>query len=240
MFLSETTLILASGFWLTLLLGCVVFALIAIKSRRQLNDLDQIIDTQRGHIQKLSSTMPEPVSESSPELATDKDEVANGDLIQAQQYADQLKQQITAMDETQKQQSLDIERQLSEVTDQLAEAKLGLLAGEQLVDSLQKENTVLEQQVKTLSDILDVGDLATMREIIVNFTEETRGLLATITDLEVERGELLQQLEDTESNEKGTVGAVVGLKRKLSLAEQRIKEMQIEYDLLLADQSNAV
>lgn len=240
MFLSETTLILASGFWLTLLLGCVVFALIAIKSRRQLNDLDQIIDTQRGHIQKLSSTMPGPVSESSPELATDKDEVANGDLIQAQQYADQLKQQITAMDETQKQQSLDIERQLSEVTDQLAEAKQGLLAGEQLVDSLQKENTVLEQQVKTLSDILDVGDLATMREIIVNFTEETRGLLATITDLEVERGELLQQLEDTESNEKGTVGAVVGLKRKLSLAEQRIKEMQIEYDLLLADQSNAV
>lgn len=232
MFLSETTLILASGFWLTLFVGCVMFALIAIKSRRQLTDLDRIIDTQRGHIQKLSSNIPE--------LAADEDELANGDLIKAQQYADELKQQMAAMDEMQKQESLTIDNQLSEVTSKLAEAEQNLLTSESLVDSLQKENVILEQQVKTLSDILDVGDLATMREIIVNFTEETRGLLATITDLEVERSELLQQLEDTESNEKGTIGTVVGLKRKLSLAEQRIKDMQVEYDLLVAGQASAV
>ena len=231
MFLSETTLILASGFWLTLFIGCVMFALIAIKSRRQLADLDRIIDTQRAHIQKLSSTMPE--------LATDEDEAANGHLIKAQQYASDLKQQMAAMDEMQKQQSLTIESQLSEATDKLADVEKNLLTSESLVNSLKKENMILEQQVKTLNDILDVGDLATMREMIVNFTEETRGLLATITDLEVERGELLQQLEDTESNEKGTVGAVVGLKRKLSLAEQRIKDMQVEYDLLVAGQASA-
>lgn len=232
MFLSETTLILASGFWLTLFVGCVMFALIAIKSRRQLTDLDRIIDTQRGHIQKLSSNMPE--------LAADEDGLANGDLIKAQEYADELKQQMAAMDEMQKQESLTIDNQLSEVTSKLAEAEQNLSTSESLVDSLQKENVILEQQVKTLSDILDVGDLATMREIIVNFTEETRGLLATITDLEVERSELLQQLEDTESNEKGTIGTVVGLKRKLSLAEQRIKDMQVEYDLLVAGQASAV
>ena len=231
MFLSETTLILASGFWLTLFIGCVTFALIAIKSRRQLADLDRIIDTQRAHIQKLSSTMPE--------FATDESETENGHLIKAQQYASELKQQMAAMDEMQKQQSLTIESQLSEATDKLADVEKKLLASESLVNSLKKENMFLEQQVKTLNDILDVGDLATMREMIVNFTEETRGLLATITDLEVERDELLQQLEDTESNEKGTVGAVVGLKRKLSLAEQRIKDMQVEYDLLVAGQASA-
>ena len=231
MFLSETTLILASGFWLTLFIGCLMFAFIAIKSRRQLADLDCIIDTQRAHIQKLSSTMPE--------FATDESEAANGHLIKAQQYANELKQQMAAMDEMQKQQFLTIESQLSEATDKLADVEKKLLASESLVNSLKKENMFLEQQVKTLNDILDVGDLATMREMIVNFTEETRGLLATITDLEVERDELLQQLEDTESNEKGTVGAVVGLKRKLSLAEQRIKDMQVEYDLLVAGQASA-
>ena len=229
MFLSETTLILASGFWLTLFIGCFMFALIAIKSRRQLTDLDRIIDTQRGHIQKLSSNMPD--------LAVEEVDASNDDLIKAQQYADQLKQQMEAMDEMQKQQSLTIENQLSEAIDKLAATEQNLKMSESMVNSLKKENMILEQQIKSLNDILDVGDLATMREMIVNFTEETRGLLATITDLEVERSELLQQLEDTESNEKGTVGAVVGLKRKLSLAEQQIKELQIEHGLQITQQT---
>jgi uncharacterized protein YukE len=227
MFLSETTLILASGFWLTLFIGCVMFAVIAIKSRRQLSDLDRIIDTQRGHIQKLSSSVPE--------LQVDdvNSDSVNGDLLQAQQYADELKQQIEDMDELQKSQSLNRDSELTEAIDKLAETEEGLLA-----DSLQKEVVILEQQVKTLSDILDVGDLATMREIIVNFTEETRGLLATITDLEVERNQLLQQLEDTESNEKGTIGTVVGLKRKLSLAEQQIKDLKIEHGSQITEQTS--
>jgi hypothetical protein len=232
MFLSETTLILASGFWLTLLIGCVMFAVIAIKSRRQLSDLDRIIDTQRGHIQKLSSSVPE--------LQVDdvNSDSVNGDLLQAQQYADELKQQIEDMDELQKSQSLNRDSELTEAIDKLAETEEGLLASESLADSLQKEVVILEQQVKTLSDILDVGDLATMREIIVNFTEETRGLLATITDLEVERNQLLQQLEDTESNEKGTIGTVVGLKRKLSLAEQQIKDLKIEHGSQITEQTS--
>jgi hypothetical protein len=232
MFLSETTLILASGFWLTLFIGCVMFAVIAIKSRRQLSDLDRIIDTQRGHIQKLSSSVPE--------LQVDdvNSDSVNGDLLQAQQYADELKQQIEDMDELQKSQSLNRDSELTEAIDKLAETEEGLLASESLADSLQKEVVILEQQVKTLSDILDVGDLATMREIIVNFTEETRGLLSTITDLEVERNQLLQQLEDTESNEKGTIGTVVGLKRKLSLAEQQIKDLKIEHGSQITEQTS--
>jgi hypothetical protein len=232
MFLSETTLILASGFWLTLFIGCVMFAVIAIKSRRQLSDLDRIIDTQRGHIQKLSSSVPE--------LQVDdvNSDSVNGDLLQAQQYADELKQQIEDMDELQKSQSLNRDSELTEAIDKLAETEEGLLASESLADSLQKEVVILEQQVKTLSDILDVGDLATMREIIVNFTEETRGLLATITDLEVERNQLLQQLEDTESNDKGTIGTVVGLKRKLSLAEQQIKDLKIEHGSQITEQTS--
>ena len=225
MFLSETTLILASGFWLTLFIGCIMFAIIAIKSRRQLGDLDRIIDTQRGHIQKLSSSVPELVVD---ESNSDSDST-NSDLLQAQQYADELKQQIEAMDELQKSQSLSRDSELTETIDKLAEVEEGLLASESLADTRQKEIIILEQQVKALNDMLDVGDLATMREIIVNFTEETRGLLATITDLEVERNQLLQQLEDTESNEKGTIGTVVGLKRKLSLAELQIKDLQIEH-----------
>ncbi|MDB2409570.1 hypothetical protein N9W57_02975 [Pseudomonadales bacterium] len=128
---------------------------------------------------------------------------------------------------------------MATVSDKLVDLEQDLLESEALVNSLQSENAILEQQVKTLTDILDVGDLATMREIIVNFTEETRGLLATITDLENQRVELLQQLEDTESNEKGTVGAVVGLKRKLSLAEERVKEVETAYDLLVEGSSTA-
>ena len=232
MFLSETTLILASGFWLTLFIGCVMFAVIAIKSRRQLGDLDRIIDTQRGHIQKLSSSVPEL------EIDDVNSDSVNGDLLQAQQYADELKQQIEDMDELQKSQSLNRDSELTEAIDKLAETEERLLASESLADSLQKEVVILEQQVKTLSDILDVGDLATMREIIVNFTEETRGLLATITDLEVERNQLLQQLEDTESNEKGTIGTVVGLKRKLSLAEQQIKDLKIEHGSQITEQTS--
>jgi len=232
MFLSETTLILASGFWLTLLIGCVMFAVIAMKSRRQLSDLDKIIDTQRGHIQKLSSSVPDLVIDEA------NGQSDNGDLQQAQQYADELKQQMEAMDELQKQQALSKESELADAIEKLAEVEEGLLASESLADARQNEIVILEQQVKALNDILDVGDLATMREIIVNFTEETRGLLATITDLEVERNQLLQQLEDTESNEKGTIGTVVGLKRKLSLAEQQIKEFQIEQGSLVVEQES--
>ncbi|MDA8963366.1 hypothetical protein N9F42_04430, partial [Pseudomonadales bacterium] len=228
----ETTLILASGFWLTLLIGCVMFAVIAMKSRRQLSDLDKIIDTQRGHIQKLSSSVPDLVID---EVNGQSD---NGDLQQAQQYADELKQQMEVMDELQKQQALSKESELADAIEKLAEVEEGLLASESLADARQNEIVILEQQVKALNDILDVGDLATMREIIVNFTEETRGLLATITDLEVERNQLLQQLEDTESNEKGTIGTVVGLKRKLSLAEQQIKEFQIEQGSLVVEQES--
>ncbi|MDG1937588.1 MAG: hypothetical protein P8I62_01860 [Pseudomonadales bacterium] len=231
MFLSETTLILASGFWLTLMIACFIFAIVAIRSRRQLSDLDRIIDTQRGHIQKLSSSVPELA------IAEEDGSGENAELLQAQQYADSLKQQIASMDELQKQQLFTTENELATATDKLADIEQHLLASEALVNSLQSENGILEQQVKTLTDILDVGDLATMREIIVNFTEETRGLLATITDLENQRVELLQQLEDTESNEKGTVGAVVGLKRKLSLAEDRVKEVEAAYDLLVEDGS---
>lgn len=231
MYLSETTLILASGFWLTLMVACFIFAIVATRSRRQLSDLDRIIDTQRGHIQKLSLSMPELA------IAEEDGSGENGELLRAQQYADSLKQQIASMDELQKQQLITTEEELATVTDELAGIKQDFLASEALVNSLQSENGILEQQVKTLTDILDVGDLATMREIIVNFTEETRGLLATITDLEIQRDDLLQQLEDTESNEKGTVGAVVGLKRKLSLAEDRVKEVEAAYDLLVEDSS---
>ena len=167
MFLSETTLILASGFWLTLFIGCVMFAIIAIKSRRQLSDLDRIIDTQRGHIQKLSSSVPELVVDDS------NSESENGDLLQAQQYADELKQQMESMDELQKQQALNKENEIVEAIEKLTEAEEGLLASESLADARQNEILVLEQQIKALNDILDVGDLATMREIIVNFTEET-------------------------------------------------------------------
>ena len=195
-----------------------------------MGDLDRIIDTQRGHIQKLSSSVPELVVEES------GSEDTNGDLQQAQQYADELKQQMEAMDELQKSQSLSRDSELAETIEKLAEVEEGLLASESLADARQNEILVLEQQIKALNDILDVGDLATMREIIVNFTEETRGLLATITDLEVERNQLLQQLEDTESNEKGTIGTVVGLKRKLSLAEQQIKELRIEQRSPVAEQ----
>ena len=130
MFLSETTLILASGFWLTLFIGCIMFAIIAIKSRRELGDLDRIIDTQRGHIQKLSSSVPELVVD---ESNSDSDST-NSDLLQAQQYADELKQQIEAMDELQKSQSLSRDSALTEAIDKLAEAEEGFFASESLAD----------------------------------------------------------------------------------------------------------
>ena len=110
-----------------------MFAVVAIKSRRQLGDLDRIIDTQRGHIQKLSSSMPDLVVDD----ASSKS--ANGDLQQAQQYVDELKQQMEAMDALQKSQSLNRDSELAEAIEKLAEVEEGLLASESLADARQNE-----------------------------------------------------------------------------------------------------
>ena len=102
------------------------------------------------------------------------------------------------------------------------------LTSESLNKILKQENELLERQLQTLTETMEQGDMETMREMIVNFTEESRELLQAIDQLELEKAELESKLKDTESSEKGTTGAVVGLKRKLADAEAEIALLQNE------------
>ena len=82
--------------------------------------------------------------------------------------------------------------------------------------------------MESLSESMALGDDTMMKEMIVNFTEESRQLLATIDALEQEVLDLKQFVTDTESSERGTTGVVVGLKRKLADAETEMVELRAE------------
>ena len=289
MVLSSLTVILASGFWLILLIGCLLFAVIAIKKRAQVDDLEQIVDTQRTHIQRLMKSIAESPgpAESPIELdnvpednAADKQTIAkltemievqqakaDKELTQARQKAAVLQAKVVELEgavavapDTASTNAISTNTTSTNTTantidsgehellkQQLVQAEEGrvkatkLLADAQATaKSLRQENEILDRQLQALSETAELGDADTMREIIVNFTEESRELLLTIQALETEQVELKQRLADNESGEKGTTGAVMGLKRKLAQAEQDLLDLQGEYDLLRAGKSATV
>ena len=269
--LSGLALILASGFWVILLLGCILFAVVAMRLRRQSDDLEHIVDTQRAHIQRLIHEAADTKAESGDidNSQSDSHAIAAAESVDSQLVAD-LRQQLEVLKlgavndahnaaqniERAQQSIIDLQAELDAfrvnssagdnrdtvVAAPLAQSEQDIQAAleaqrvaeqakifaDAKADDLAKENAVLEAQLKALSETVESGDIATMREIIVNFTEESRELLMSIERLEAENAELGQRLQDTEGSEKGTTGAVIGLKRKLQEAEQAIVSLEEE------------
>lgn len=312
MVLSSLTVILASGFWLILLIGCLLFSLVAMKKRAQVEDLEQIVDTQRTHLQRLMKLASEnaervegdQLAPNQENDAADKQTIieltkelealeakAEQDLTEVRRQAALLQAELQAelkakqleleqagarasvsdtaessdtfelsdsielsdtielSDDTSEdavERNVELEalnqqqaKALSSAEQELAKTNKMIASSKAIVKSLRQENEILDRQLQALAETAEAGDADTMREIIVNFTEESRELLLTIQKLEVEQVDLKQQLVDTESSEKGTTGAVVGLKRKLAQAEQDLLNLQEEYDLLKSGKSAA-
>jgi chromosome segregation ATPase len=126
----------------------------------------------------------------------------------------------------------DLEKNYNELLEIKAatEQDLSAAAGENAenqgaIEALQRERDMLERQLQNLSLSADAGSKEIMREMIVNFTEESRELLLAIEESGKEKAELQQKITDMEKSGKGTAGAVVGLKRRLAEAEAALQEL---------------
>ncbi len=255
MALTTFELLLASGFWVILLAGIALFAFVAIRANRQVRDLEQIVETQRTHIQRLSQGQAgegadapvdsDLLEQLQGEIVLLQAARANGEKeIERLQQAladaadatpaepaptnnDDLATELASAREQVAEQGAELAR-LKESTLNASELEQTLLDEQALAKALRQENEILERQLQAVTEAAELGDVATMREMLVNFTEESRELLEAIGALEDENAELRQSLDDTQSSSRGTTGAVVGLKRKLALAEDEIAALQAE------------
>ena len=240
-------LILASGFWVILLVACALFILVAIKGRRQVEDLEQIVDTQRAHIQRLIQSGAEDRDEDSDIVAGDNSEADNQQTVadlektiselnnklaadaaqsaaQIAKNEKQIKKLMLQLNELKQSAShsetvseaepvMDSAVDLSEaapsaeleelqahnlqLTQRLDNSNKKLALSEKaktdaiaLARTLKQANAVLDAQLKALGENKEAGDAETMREIIINFTEESRELLMEIEKLAQENKEL--------------------------------------------------
>lgn len=90
--------------------------------------------------------------------------------------------------------------------------------------SLEMERDILNRRLAQLEETLEVSDAESMREMIVNFTEESRLLLDEVNQLTQDKQSLMQRVEDMEAGGKGTAGTVVGLQRKLESVEKELEQ----------------
>ena len=203
---------LAGGFWFFLLVGCCVFGFLTLQQRR------------RAEFSELSVR----------ELLTDL-AITRGDLeaLRAnQQSRDEGLSRSDANFEALQEKFADLEKNYNQLLEikVLTEQDLSAAAGQNAenqgaIEALQRERDMLERQLQNLSLSADAGTKETMREMIVNFTEESRELLLAIEESAKEKAELQQKITDMEKSGKGTAGAVVGLKRRLAEAEAALQEL---------------
>ncbi len=209
---SYLMLALAGGFWFFLLVGCFVFGFLTMQQRR------------RAEFSELSVR----------ELLTDL-AITRGDLealrASQQSHDEGLSRSDANFDELQEK-FADLEKNYNELLEIKAaiEQDLSAAAGQNAenqgaIEALQRERDMLERQLQNLSLSADAGSKETMREMIVNFTEESRELLLAIEESAREKAELQQKITDMEKSGKGTAGAVVGLKRRLAEAEAALQEL---------------
>ena len=200
-------LILASGLWVLLLAGCAVFAVLAQRQKRR-------ADRAEHELLTLGNNAPD-----QPAVGVGTSELQStasmGDMDDLRFDYDALAEKYS--------ETLSVNERIRQELSVL-EVKSAKQQGS--AASLQVERDMLDRQLKNLSAGLDAGDPDTMREMIVNFTEESRELLAAIEELGKEKAELNQKIADMEAAGMGTAGAVVGLKRMLSEAEEEIQQLK--------------
>lgn len=235
MTLTPAIIALAAGLWISLLVAAVLFLLIAIRAKQECVILGQQLADKDNKISELNVELTEAQNQ---ESSGDNHEQFVSLEKQVHKLSDELqellvsstdklnKKQIQIDELTAELDSFKNDSSSSELIEQVREAEHIASESESLTKVLKQENELLERQLQALTEQMEVGDMETMREMIVNFTEESRELLQAIAQLESEKMALESQLKDTESNEKGTTGAVVGLKRKLAAAEAEISVLQ--------------
>lgn len=240
--ISLPILILAGGFWVILLIGCVLFALLGSRYRREyVAEFNQNLALKE-EVARMQSSLTQKESVVETKESDDLTESMSKDYIQeleekllAYEQAGAMQKPIQIEDASQAS-SVELD-QLNEKYENLqtlwegtnqelirADSKIAELLGAKA--ALEKERNMLERQLSNFSSEMDASDTDTMREVIVNFTEESRELLNAIEDLSRKNAALEQKVADMESGGKGTAGAVVGLKRKLAEAQAVIEELR--------------
>ncbi|NNM10881.1 MAG: hypothetical protein HKO60_03050 [Pseudomonadales bacterium] len=215
MTLSSPMLMLASGLWLLLLAGCVVFALFANKQKERAEQAEAALREHQGmQAQAMSET-----EDAQAEGTTDASAPADVNLASENaMYLDQLERLRDMLRAS--------EEQADGLREELERSETTAASRQGVIDSLEAERDILQRQVQNLSAGIEAGGKDTMREMIVNFTEESRELLEAIEQAGREKAELQQMVKDMQADGKGTSGTVIGLQRKLSQAEAQIAQLQ--------------
>lgn len=234
-------LIVASGFWVILFFGCGLFIVLAQRLRKQyVNELQTAVklkhrlaelEVNLSQLQMSSSENselpvkdPENVEFLKRKLALLESELAEAEKHSGDQQDDTLVSRLRLDKLNEKYQN--IQSQWESTNQELirSNAKVAELLGGKA--ALEQERNMLERQLASLSNAPDESDIGTMREVIINFTEESRELLLEIEKLNTENIGLEQQIADMEKGGQGTAGKVVGLQRKLDEAEDELEALK--------------
>lgn len=213
MIISTPMLLLASGFWLLLLAGCGVFAMFAARQKKRAETAEASLREMQSS--SFSSSAEAQAAANAADIAIDADTEA--EIAMYRDQLERLRDQLRASEG-----QVDALRAELDTMENTAAARQGS------IDSLEAERNMLQRQVENLSAGMAAGDKDTMREMIVNFTEESRELLGAIEQMGKEKAELQQRIDDMQAEGKGTAGTVIGLQRKLSEAEAQLAQLQVK------------
>lgn len=252
MTLTLPVMILAAGLWLVLLAGCLIFLLAAAKFKRQFAAASQKVrklQTELNSAKAQAKTI-EPANiptldaideaevlaafDYEREELTNKIRVLENKLLDSEseiapENAKAPSEQAVKSSDALQEKNTQLEILLKDVREDLACAEDQVATLDGAAQALQSECDSLERQLKAITETVEAtSDNDVLREIIVNFTEESRELLSVIETLGKEKSELYQKIADMESGGKGTAGAVVGLKRKLTEVEAELHELKAE------------
>lgn len=249
MTLSLPVLIVASGFWLILLVGCGIFFMLASNFKKSYVRESLVVADLKSKVAELAAQISEgnattseavqqPQQETDPqhkaedmELLKRRIALLESELAAAESKVDgQGKEDGSLVSKLRldklNEKYMNIQALWESTNQELirADGKIAELLGAKA--ALEKERAMLERQVASLSETDVDTDVASLREVIINFTEDSRELLLEIEKLNTEKVALEQQIKDMEEGGKGTAGKVVGLQRKLDEAEAEIDALK--------------
>jgi len=241
MTLSLPVIMVASGFWLILLLGCVLFVMLASNfKKRYLQESATVVELNSEVVelksrlqQVMDSGLPENHgSEIEPEevgLLKKKISLLEAELAEAEKPLDNKEDSnmVSKLRLDKLNEKYENMQAMWESTNQeliRADGKIAELLGAKA--ALEKERDMLERRLDNFAESEANSDTREMREVIINFTEDSRELLLEIERLNTEKAGLEQQIKDMEEGGKGTAGKVVGLQRKLDEAEEQIAALK--------------
>lgn len=208
-----------------LLIACGLFVVIALKFRRSYIEQFQLAS----HLQQKLKA-----EKKSPAIDTTQIEQYQQEIAQLQQALASAKENTATNSPLTDDGLADVEersktfQKMWEKSNQeliRAEAKIAeLLAANK---SMESDMQSLERRLAELSELgEDAPDSAAMREMIINFSEDSRELLLTIEKLTEEKQELQQQVEYIEKGGSGSTGKILGLQRRLDQAEEELKTLK--------------